>query len=794
MKLGARTTAERLHAAGVSRVFWIRYAVMGDAGAELFASTIVPVLALLDSSTTVSTEHLKNSISTLAHQNEWGLVQIDVCVPWTPFRRGDEETQARSRLHLKAPPEPFSNLGGNINDLTVLACDIPYVVDLERILQADGESKVFVSGGADLVDSKRRRSVALAACESFMLSAHAKFEAVYRIANASDLSALQATLADVSKAFRLLLWVDLGGIDESCVSSFLSRLGSRFRHVSCVMTHDGTSNGNVNELLDDHDFHEFRVGDVNGIPGVTAASLHDEIKIVTNVNLFSSAKKQRRAVESAIGRPIWGFYHDDTIAHAVGSFISCIRIHITDVGYLHKLRDRVLTGAFEKDLLTELQPDCEHLTVAVDKSHFAARYEDSILSLDSLTPHQTVKLAECPKAEMSHIHIRAPAGAGKTFIALYLMLHTIREVDVPRILFVAPQPALTFFVAKWLWKRLEDDGEGQRKAIVNLYVMAAPDERQSAPTADDAAGSSRGLQRRRPSSHSVFADLLQLCRVDVQDDQIIFHPIDRIGAPTFDMVVVDESHHLYRDKRKREIIEHHVSAGGSQRVLLSDVSQSAQGQADTGFPSDDGIINVELTEVVRSSKRIVAGAMAFQVEAKGEESLTKCHHESTGPPLKTFLFDVHEGEDMYQKYAEETVGALETVIGEFPDLDLDDRVAIIVPDFVFEESLKPLLSSYLASTIHLRNFKLATAVAASSALRQRGQGNGTERLILSPIGKMDGLERLIIIAVGLDTVIDNKEHDDEMVLETRSRLYRAFTRAHMMVRLRPGALRLDDPS
>ena len=47
-------------------------------------------------------------------------------------------------------------------------------------------------------------------------------------------------------------------------------------------------------------------------------------------------------------------------------------------------------------------------------------------------------------------------------------------------------------------------------------------------------------------------------------------------------------------------------------------------------------------------------------------------------------------------------------------------------------------------------------------------------LVLDTLSNFDGLERLIVIAVGLDAKLD------EDVLETRSRLYRALTRAHML--------------
>jgi len=49
--------------------------------------------------------------------------------------------------------------------------------------------------------------------------------------------------------------------------------------------------------------------------------------------------------------------------------------------------------------------------------------------------------------------------------------------------------------------------------------------------------------------------------------------------------------------------------------------------------------------------------------------------------------------------------------------------------------------------------------------------------VLDTIDEFDGLERLIVIAIGLDSRID----DSTATLDTRSRLYRAITRAHMMV-------------
>ena len=71
------------------------------------------------------------------------------------------------------------------------------------------------------------------------------------------------------------------------------------------------------------------------------------------------------------------------------------------------------------------------------------RYEESILALEDLTPHQKDSLAQCERAgERADVHVRAPAGAGKTFVALHLMRGTLDASKAGRILFVARNPAL----------------------------------------------------------------------------------------------------------------------------------------------------------------------------------------------------------------------------------------------------------------------------------------------------------------------------------------------------------------
>ena len=184
----------------------------------------------------------------------------------------------------------------------------------------------------------------------------------------------------------------------------------------------------------------------------------------------------------------------------------------------------------------------------------------------------------------------------------------------------------------------------------------------------------------------------------------------------------------------------------------------------------------QLTEVVRSSQRIVAGAAAFQL---GENRVqVTSQHNATGPPLKSFMFDL-EG-DPIKAYVQHTLRALDHVMTTFGSLVLHDRVAILVPDELFAAAFRDLFADELGIRWSSRPFTLISAQeAAASALPWAGARHKEgEWLVLDSVANFDGLERLIVIAVGLDAVIQGGSGTS--TLETRSRLYRALTRAHML--------------
>jgi hypothetical protein len=108
-------------------------------------------------------------------------------------------------------------------------------------------------------------------------------------------------------------------------------------------------------------------------------------------------------------------------------------------------------------------------------------------------------------------------------------------------------------------------------------------------------------------------------------------------------------------------------------------------------------------------------------------------------------------------------------------MDLDDRVAVVCPDADFCEGLRVALAKRLG-----RSFEIVDAATASATLpRGRDEREGSSPwLVVDTVDNIDGLERLVVVCAGLDHAI-SVDDDDATALETRSRLYRAMTRAQL---------------
>jgi hypothetical protein len=524
------------------------------------------------------------------------------------------------------------------------------------------------------------------------------------------------------------------------------------------------------------------------------------------------------------------------------------KIDELDVPGLHQKLDLLLRGqgipeaGVEGDLRNVLPQG-----VSVDLGAFLESYDQTVLKFTDLTPHQQEKLKDVRKAKVSVL--MAPAGGGKTFVAIQRMREFLEYFPTQRILFVARNNALALFVCKWL-------AAASRKSVEDVtelvHVLIAPFEQGRRRVHVKESGSRRRLIFDETSAE----------------------------ATEYSLVVVDEAHQIVHDAALRAQLTV-ISAAQTHLLFLVDASQATEAIPDpeelarslVSLPGKQDVAVVTLSEVVRSTKRIVAGASAFQLEAGGKaETSWPQGREWPGPPLLGRTFRMADGEDASKRYAEEVVKAIADVRRQLACLDdLDDRVAVVGPNEAFVKDLRdPLdraldsfapMSATLASTsdqppnacgtyildhetggsggtayycaangLYLyerssgswcvgkthgdksckayespkgwsfylnktwtlrsdvmltfaRRFELELVNAATaSAVLTRGETAARDTddkgwLVLDSVDNMDGLERLVVICVGLDQVIDRGAG----VLETRSRLYRAMTRAQLAV-------------
>ena len=441
------------------------------------------------------------------------------------------------------------------------------------------------------------------------------------------------------------------------------------------------------------------------------------------------------------------------------------------------------------------------LRVTADKGHFAAVYEVSLLMLEQLTPHQRTVLAAVSTAR--HVLLEAPAGGGKTFVAMARILEVLLgapgsapngahddAADEPsfavektaKVLFTCWSAPLCLFVCRWICKRVRDALQRER-ALSRLFLL-----------------------------HDPMDEGPRAVALDVSGTRLVTRPA--VGVGPFELLVVDESHHVYSRPELRERVESFVTPGRTRRLLLADISQSL-GRS-IPFPTEAE--RVQLTEVVRCSRRIVAGAMAFQLGGE-QKLLTRCHHSAVGPPLKSFLFDHDPAAfgTLAAGYAHHVCEALSFLRRTYSGLPLHDRLALLCASGAFVARLRPELTDCLARTLPDWQVALVSAADASALVGSSVDGSGLpadgiERIVLDSIEQFDGLERLIVIGIGLDHPISDAScagegprpaegaegvgdaaegvgdaaegagaagasHDRH----TRSLLYRAVTRAHMQV-------------
>ena len=408
---------------------------------------------------------------------------------------------------------------------------------------------------------------------------------------------------------------------------------------------------------------------------------------------------------------------------------------------MQRLRNAVLNEEFESELNRKLLENKHgRWQLRVDKTDFCEHYESQLLQQSKLTKHQREKFEEIRRAKPPIIHVSANAGSGKTFLAVDLVIQTLKETK-GQILFIAPALQLCFYFVRWLAGR----GKHEKLLLTNLLdriVISTPEE-----SFLKLAIKGRKLER--------FTDC-RLCKTE------------------FELTVVDEAHDIYRDDLLESGFLEKVKT--KRWLLLSNLSQSSV--LTPKFPED--MAEVRLTEVVRCTKRIVAGAAAFHATPSDKEELASLSPD--GPPMKTFLFEATDGESDYVTYVDPVVRAMRHIAHTYPRLSLHHRLALLVSDDRFHQKFKETLQARLKigdRKFGFTTFQDSMSVLPLDLLEDQGseKTDDQEMIILDTVDHAKGLEQLFVICIDLDSEI--KGNGSESDAKTRARIYQGLTRAQL---------------
>jgi hypothetical protein len=357
----------------------------------------------------------------------------------------------------------------------------------------------------------------------------------------------------------------------------------------------------------------------------------------------------------------------------------------------------------------------------------------------------------------------------QTFVAMRLMLQRMQSGE--RVLFLARSEALALYVAKWLCWHGVSEGRPTPATFATWTELLAQfeavfDPIEEGPRSCHVDDESRRIffKAARMSQPSASAAPSPPTSATPTPPASALPPTPPSAFP-YKFLVMDEAHHvLTRLEWKEELRQRSF---GVACLLLSDISQ---GELECEFPWDATVLRV--AEVVRATQRLTLATADFAVPGILEASP---HHSFEGPPPKAFFFKASRPSQRVRLYAERIVDAVRYVQSIVPRLSLDNRVAIVVPNDAFAAKVRTHLVQALeamsAATPSHPGFELIDAKESSALMV--GRDEGPERLLFDRIDECDGLERLFVVAAGL-------QEDLRTPKATRSRLYRAFSRAQVI--------------
>ena len=429
--------------------------------------------------------------------------------------------------------------------------------------------------------------------------------------------------------------------------------------------------------------------------------------------------------------------HSQEFAFPDGTPALAIKLGIQSIHVLQHVRDMVLNSDLEAIVNTELlkRNKSNKWQVRVDKTRFCMLFEQKLLRFKDRTQHQTSKLKNIEELlQKSPVMVSAPAGCGKTFVAVQCACDVITGTT-GRILFVAPSAALGLYFVRWLAQGCAE--HLPLHDLLKRVVLMKPPYETFLSLGIDGRGHLR------------------------------FKPMKYYSMMQFVLVVVDEAHDVCQSNEYSKFFDEKVK---TQRHLLL----SSQSQASVPKFALPDVNEVKLTQVVRSSQRIVAGSAAFQGSA--EEKLDVDSLCPAGPPLKTFFFKPSQDVDYdYVQYARRTFAAVSDIMQTYAGLSLHRRLALLVPNQDFLDKFRIHFLPYLSFRLSGRRIQATSFEDSLSVLPDFEVKSSAEVIVMDTVANAKGLEKLIVVCIGLD----QKLSDQSINLETRALIYQAITRAQL---------------
>jgi len=683
-----------------------------------------------------------------------------------------------------------NNLLEDLHDLDVqmLTCDIDTMTTVQKRLdgwaRTSKTSTAFLLQGGEKGDDwkdvcvQRCRAVACGVCKSALLSRPCQYDRVFRISEQAQLKKICELCKEHPnvREQRVLVWFDMQKTKKLSAEHVLEWLQGRdFRTLAVITCSDSEG---LNMIMEEM---EHCIGDAMSIDDevdesdmVEMGGLHSGLRLVPQHAWHRSAlkcnsdrlaeilarelpslsyQKGNASEQHSPKRPIQGVYAEEDGAMFV-------RIWVPEVRDLHKLRNALLASTNLTASGCNLAEQLAANGMEVDRSDFAELYLQNCLQIKGATVPQRQIINGCweflknaspiDQSRMLAI-IKATAGAGKTFAGATIIIKKLEMCKDSDVLFVCNTEALALFMLKWIGERYPGTARKKKEALLRVHVMFSPWDAVHKLSKKELTGNAGRLEL-----------------------------IEEKPKRQYGMLVMDEAHHILIDEATRDkCFQTKLVSEETDLLVLSDLSQSNTDSPLCLPQVLQGISPMHLTQVVRSTQRIVSGAMAFQVsDSHLDKENTQCYDQTqcAGPPLRPFIFKARGSNtsELFGQYVDETMGAFQAITEEFPTMCLHGKVAVLTPtDQSFMNGLRAALAPRLQEKYAIE------LVGAADAMRDTEFGSSSSRkstVIFESVPGFDGLESLFVIAVGLDRPIEG----GQATLETRSLFFRAITRAQLM--------------